>query len=372
MKRFLVLDFARLAAPVCVVSSLGLGAIANDSSAASTRSAQATDAFERVLDQTRSRIAALPADDEFWQQVAPTVDALMARSEAALRNGRRELAQLTFAYAVENVAAQRFLLAHAAERAEFERFEALWHERDRAFDAAALAKVRARAEALQSACVRALGEAAFAKLRVNLDASLDYGRATDAATGVFYLGLAEAQAEFVEQLGALASPTDAAAPPVRALAAELDALERELVALYRPPLSIDRHAEFIAASGTLKEARVLDQAGLRFGALLRHGQAVQRCAALRATPGTDAPERNALEQRIATLASELTKLPFDASIGRIFAQRADELVEHGDLAAAATFADALAAHLATFRAPAAPVTRPTPELDVTLVRWPFT
>lgn len=369
MKRILASSLASAVARTCLVSLVGT---AVTESTASAQSVQAVDPLEHALGETRSRIAAIPAADEFWPQVAPMVDALLARTETAASKGRRELALLTYAYAVENVAAERFLLAHPAERAELERFEALWRERDRAYDAAALAKWRARAEALRPAIVRAIGEAAFAKLRVNLDASLDYGRATDAGTGLFYLGLAEAEAEFVEQLGTFAAATQRPAPPARALAAELDALERELVALYRPPLSIEHHSEFIAASGTLKEARVLDDAGLRFGVLLRHGQAVQRCAALRASLGTAAIDSDALGKRLATLEGELAKLPFDASIGRVFAQRADELVENGDLAAASSFADALAAHLATFTAPLAPVARAAPELDVTLVRWPFT
>lgn len=332
----------------------------------------AADPLVRVLAETRAWIATVPASDELWPQLAPTVDALLARTDGALEKGRRELALLTFAYAVENVAAERFLLAHAADLETLKRFEAVWRGRDTAFDAPALAKWRTRVSALRPAATRALGEAALGKLRIQLDASLDYGRATDTTSGLFYLGLAEAQAEFVEQLEAFATPSALPEPPARALAAELDALERELVAHYRPPLSIDRHAEFIAASSAIKEARVLDVAGFRLGALLRHGQAVQRCAALRPSPAVETLTRDALEPRIAALESELAKLPFDTSIGRIFAQRAFELVEAGDFASASSFAAALAAHVATFTAPVEPKARPTPELDVTLVRWPFT
>ncbi len=58
-------------------------------------------------------------------------------------------------------------------------------------------------------------------------------------------------------------------PALRSVRPEIEALESDLLTLYRPPVSIDRHQEFIVANSTLKEARELDAAGLRYGALLR-------------------------------------------------------------------------------------------------------
>jgi hypothetical protein len=329
---------------------------------------QFADPLAKALAEVRTSVATFPAADSLWPQIAPTVETLLARTESAAAKNRPELALLTFAYAFEDVAAQRFVLAHADARDDLARLEALWHARQSAFEESALKELRERTDALRPALVRALAEAALGKARANFDASLEYGRATDAGTGLFYLGLAEAQAEFIECLAAFSAPAERRALPERALRGELDALERELVALYRPPVSIDRHAEFITASGTLKEARALADAGLRLGALLRHAQAVQRFAALKGS----ASDAGSLAERTAALAAQLAASPFDASIGRVFAQRADELRESGDLAASASFVAALEAHLAALTSPATPLPSVAPELTVTLVRWPFT
>ena len=95
----------------------------------------------------------------------------------------------------------------------------------------------------------------------------------------------------------LPEPCRGAAPPrggggrpaLRSLGPELDALEREMLSAYRPPASIDRHPQFIAASSALKTARELDAAGLRYGALLRYLQATLRFAAVREPARSPSP-----------------------------------------------------------------------------------
>jgi hypothetical protein len=131
---------------------------------------------------------------------------------------------------------------------------------------------------VQPAALRALGEAALPQLRVYYDASLEYGRNTMPDSGLFYLGSAQAQRDFVAFARTLAERSSARAPAVRALEPELDALDKEMLAAYRPPLSIDKHPQFITASSLLKEARELDAARLRYGALLRYLQAAYRFA----------------------------------------------------------------------------------------------
>src|SRR5690349_18598874 len=76
------------------------------------------------------------------------------------------------------------------------------------------------------------------------------------------------------------------APAVRSIRVEIDALQAELLTAYRPPASIDRHPEFIAASANLKEARELDGASRYYAALLRYLQAASRIARLRPVPAS--------------------------------------------------------------------------------------
>jgi hypothetical protein len=217
-----------------------------------------------------------------------------------------------------------------------------------------------------------LAEAAGAQVKVYYDASVDYGRSTTPDSGLYYLGAALAQKQWVGFLRGLSWPAPGAPPPVRPLAGEMDALETELLAAYRPPASIDRHRDFILASSALKEARELDAAGLSHGALLRYLQAVQRVAPLRASTGADAAATRA---RLQALAVRLGAGGIDHSIGTLFLEAAEsDLAEHpSDAALAGAVAtDVLPRYFAALE-PAAP--RPPaqePAVTVTLVRWPYT
>jgi hypothetical protein len=160
---------------------------------------------------------------------------------------------------------------------------------------------------------------------------------------------------------------------VRAIPQELDALEKELLAAYRPPASIDKHREFIVASATLKEARELDTAGLRHGALLRYLQAALRVAPLRAA---SAPLDPVLVARQLTTAEErLSATGVDHTIGQLFVEmaRADVAAAGPNPATASTIVtDVLPRYLAALEpAPAGPPPE-APRVTVTLVRWPYT
>ncbi len=229
--------------------------------------------------------------------------------------------------------------------------------------------------AVAPAAARALGEAALSQVRVYYDSSLEYGRNTMPSQGLFYLGLAEAQREFVMFSRTLSPAVRPDPPSVRGLGPELDSLEGEMLEAYRPPASIDRHAEFIAASSTLKEARELDAAGLRYGALLRYLQAAQRFSLLRGA-GT-AVGREVLSARLRELDARLAAGRVDDSLGRLFLESAQAEVAGAapgaDAPAAAAIAgDVLPRYFAALEpaSPAAP--RPAPEVTVTLVRWPYT
>ncbi len=126
--------------------------------------------------------------------------------------------------------------------------------------------------------------------------------------GFFYIGAALGQREFVDFLPTLHEPAPKPAPALRSLDAEMDALEADLLAAYRPPAAIDRHPEFIGASSTLNEARELDAAGLRYGALLRYLQAALRVAPLRPAPAA-APSAADVEKKLRELEARLSAQP---------------------------------------------------------------
>jgi len=320
-----------------------------------------------------------PSKDENWQQLKSAVEPMLIRARAALESGRRYLALQRFAPVRVNLAASKWAASRpAAEKNEAAGFEAAWKHMGSVLKADLEPARPSALEGVTPAAVRAVGEASIPQIRAYYEAALEYGRATSPETGLYYVGLAQAQKDFVDFCRKISTSGGGSVPPLRSLEPELDALETELLALYRPPASIDRHSDFIGASATLKEARELDAAGLRHGALLRLLLAAQRAAALKppdpATPDAVRAALDDLERRVAAPG-------VDHSIARIFVEAArsdlDGTTEPAPgtargAAAAAIVRDVLPRYFAAL-APAGPrAPRAAPEVTVTLVRWPYT
>lgn len=294
---------------------------------------------------------------------------VITRAEDALRDGRRLLALQRFSIARTNLEAAAWAATRPAEEHKDDaQFEAEW----RRFGAS-LPKSRPNLESIHPAAIRAMAEIAVPQVREFYDASLLYSRNTSPETGLFYLGSSTAQLSFIDFARKLALKPDGRLPPVRSLAGDIDSLQRELLAAYRPPASIDRHAEFIAASSTLKEARELDAAGLHYGALLRYLEAARRVGQIRGTP----IETEAINARLRDYQSKLNA-GIDHSVARLLIETAQS-----DLAAPPKGGPAVATSIATWALPryftaigpanAAKAAAPLPDaVTVTLVRWPYT
>ncbi len=248
-------------------------------------------------------------------------------------------------------------------------------------DDLAAAPAEAPSRTWQPAAARAVGETALAQVRPFYESSLEYGRSTTPDAGLFYLGSAQAARDFVRMSRTLSVAPKGAPPSLRSLAPELDALEGELLGTYRPPVSIERHPEFIAASSTLNDARRLDAAGLRYGALLRYLQAAQRTRLLRSSPAVDPA---ALGKSLREMEGRLASAKGDQSLGRIFLESAAEdlagakgappgtTTPRPGAAAAAVLQDVMPRYFAALEPPRSTASRPPAEVTVTLVRWPFT
>lgn len=334
------------------------------------------DLLSAEIDRWSAYVQAHTSTDEMWTQVKQATEPALGRARESLRDGRRLLALQRLAAARLNLAATVYLQERGeAERKDTAGLEAEWVRMGRVLKDDLGATSPRAFEGVSPAALRALGEAALPQVRVFYDASLEYGRSTTPQYGLFYLGVARAQQEFAALCRKLSVPSTRHAPAVRALSGELDALEAETLAAYRPPASIDKHGEFIAVSAAIKEARELDVAGLRFGAMLRYLQAAQRLAALRPVP----PEldRGALAARLTEFQTRLSEGGVDHSIGELLIEAAQ-----ADLAsaapggspatAAAIVSDVMPRYLAALE-PARPApARPAPKVTVTLVRWPYT
>jgi hypothetical protein len=356
---------------VAALSALALAGLVS----ARVPAGEKNDLIGSELAHWRSFIASAPGGDEIADDTKANAPATLDRVDDARTLGLERLALLRWAYAREPLSATEYLLGRSAEvRHANGAFEAEWKRLGEQLRGDLRTPPPDAMAGVAPALVRALGETALMQVRVYYDASLEYGRNTMPDAGLYYLGAAQAQRDLAALCRRMGAPSRLEAPAVRSLSPELDALERDLLAAYRPPASLDRHREFIQASATLKEAREQEAAGLRYGALLKYLQAVQRFAPLR--PGASVPDAATLAAGVDAFAARLDPR-VDHSLGLYFveAARADlaRATEKAPPAiAAAVVADVAPRYFAALGpAPAVPP-RAAPRLTVTLVRWPYT
>ncbi len=344
--------------------------------------AKAEDPVAAEIARWNAVLSSVPAEaggaaGAIWDDARKSAGTVLARADQALRDGRRLLAIQRLAAAREVAGAARYVVSREAPvRNELARFEAEWRAAGERLGKELQKPEPGALSSLAPAALRAIGEASLPQVKVYYEASVEYGRATVFDSGLYYIGSAFAQSELP---GVLAGLSDGAkplpAPPLRALEPELAALESEILAAYRPPASLDRHADFIRASSAVKEARELDALGLRYGALLRYLQAVQRFAPVRAG-AAQASGASAFERRVAEHDERLRSSGRDDSIGRLFLETAQALAGPGEgrdpALANAIVENVLPRYFAALEPAPAPAPRPAARATVTLVRWPYT
>ena len=316
-------------------------------------------------------LATHQSSGEIWKQVQESTRSNLADASEALANGRRALALQKLVSVRVNLSAMEYLDTRPPSELDAAGFQAEWKRMGEVLHGELATPKPDAFAGIRPAVARAFAEAASLQIRAFYDAGLDYGLNTMTQSGLYFAGGAQAQRDFVALAGTFLPPSPKPLPRLAPLAPQLDAFEDALLAAYVPPASIDRHPDFIAASAALKEARELDAAGLRDGALYKYLQAAQRLPVVR--NGADVPGR------LAALEKRLDESPVDSSIGQLYLE-----IARADLAAAApdrpaTAAAAIAddvlpryfAALAVGPRPS-PTPRPPAEVTVTLVRWPYT
>ena len=331
----------------------------------------------RAIAEAAAMFAAETSTDQLWTDAKAAIDSNLKEAQSAMAAGRRWLALERLAQARQALLATRFALRHPAERADLAAFEREWTRLGATLGSAA--PPAARLDTIHPAALRALAEVAMPQVRINYDAGLEYGRNTQPEYGLYYVGVADAQRQFVALARTLTPPAadGRTVPPLRSLASEIAAVQGDLLSLYQPPASVDRHSEFIVASSALKEARQYDGLGLRHAALLRLLQGTQRTAMLHAAAGRDSA---AIAQQMKELRTRLENGRVDHSIGLLMLERAEAALDANTPAGRQTAEAIVTAVMPGYFAavgPAPPSASPTrasntPLVTVTLVRWPFT
>ena len=312
---------------------------------------------------------------ELLASLKTDIEPAMAGTEKALREGLTLLAFHRLAAVQGQLAAAAYLaLRPATQRKDPMEFEREWSRMGSELRTdLATAPSPAALDGVRPVAVRAAGEAAMFKVRVLYESSLEYGRNTMPESGLYYIGAALAQEQFAALCRSMSAPTGLGEIRPRSLQGELDALQGELLLAYRPPASIDRHRQFIAANAAIKEARELDTAGLRYGALYRYLEAVLRVSLARTTP---LPQAETLRGLLREAEPRLSATGLDHSIGRVYFQSAQANLDAalgGDPAVTSAIVSFVLPRYFAALEPEPP--RPAPPkaaVTVTLVRWPYT
>jgi hypothetical protein len=230
------------------------------------------------------------------------------------------------------------------------------------------------------AAVRALAEVARARTEPLLEGGHGFAISTKPEDGLFYVGEAQAQAEFAEFCAGLHLPPAAHPLPLRSLLPELLALQEKANAAFQPPRSIDLHARFIALNSTIKLARELDASKFYSGAMYQYLDAVRHYGML-SMPAVDAAKQAKLKEALARAQRKLEGSKDDDSILQILMQRSASQVAHADgsapsadewRSAQVTIEQVVPAYYAARKAPPALHRTTGKTVDLTVVRWPYT
>jgi hypothetical protein len=333
------------------------------------------DPLAREIDRWATFLRETKSADENWAQVRQATEPVIAKAREALRDRRRLLALQRLAAARMYPAGFSWILSIPAEqRKTIGQLDDEWGRTGRFLKTELGGVSPGSFSGIHPAAVRAIAEATIPQVRAYYDASLEYGKNTRPDDGYLYLGAARAQRDLIDLCRRLSTSSALRPPPLRSVASELDALEGDLLAAYRPPAAIDKHSDFIAASAVLKEARELDAAALRYGAMLRYLVAAQRAALLRPSPPALTPAE--LAAKMGAFHDRLRTGGVDHTIGRLFLETAEADVQRPDPekppVASAIVGDVLPRYFAALEPLRSEPAKPAPRATVTLVRWPYT
>ena len=163
-----------------------------------------SDPLARAIAEAASAFAAETSTDPLWTDAKGGIETSLNDAQRALAAGRRWFALERLSQARQSLLATRFALRHPAERARPRgvRTRVDAPRRD-AWERGARA---GPLDTMRPAALRALAEVAMPQVRINYDAGLEYGRNTQPEYGLYYVGVADAQRQFVALARTLTAP----------------------------------------------------------------------------------------------------------------------------------------------------------------------
>lgn len=263
----------------------------------------------------------LPAPEE------ESVAALLTRSERAAQAGHGFLSLHLLQNAVPLMAGYKF--RQSKGKADMPVLEREWHRLGPELTARQRKLVLTRRLPL---AVQAVLERALIQVQPNYQASLQYGQEAGVESGLFYLGFAQGQLDFIEFCRTLKF-TAPAVTPLPAPAPALAALEAEVLAAYRKYDTSEQHSAFIRVNSLLKVAQDLAKEHRNSGVWLQVFEARRAFAAI-LPDGAENLDATALRQQSASVRAQLTRAAGDQSLGWLYWQLAETALTGDDLKSA--------------------------------------
>jgi hypothetical protein len=315
------------------------------------------------IDSLQHSLKDRPITVKEFPALGASINTTLQSAAGVLQAGSAYLALEKLVQAADNLAGARVFAEKSDSVKTLDEFEAEWRKAE-----AAIA-LPAHNWAPAPAAVRAISEVAGARATPLLEGARGFAAATAPRDGLFYLGEAQAQADFARFCASLNLRRKGRPLVLRSLLPELLALQEKANAAFQPPRSIEQHPRFIALNSTLKLARELDAAKFYAGALYQYLEAVRHLGMLDAAPGEpgDARTIDALRTKLYTRD--------DDSIADLFLQRAAAQAggTEDERKSARVIATVVIPAYQAARKPAAGLPRRSAKtIELTLVRWPYT
>jgi hypothetical protein len=201
-------------------------------------------------------------------------------------------------------------------------------------------------------------------------------RVNNFSSALYYVGNSEGQSEVIGFYKSLNLPRTGVPFALRSVLPELGPLQNRTTAAFKPPQSIEQHADFIRLNATLKQVGELDAANLYAGALYQYLDAVQQFGKL-SSATSDAQKQSKLKADVREMRARLGASKQDSSLAQLFLQRAESRLAKspGDddwKTIAAIVEQVMPAYFAMLKPAPLQELPAVAGVTVTLVRWPYT
>jgi hypothetical protein len=338
------------------------------------------DKISREIEKSTKVLEAIPKSNQELERIRPYVAGLLDSAGKALKAGHLYVALEQLERASTILAGGQATLHQPGDQQDAaDDFESQWRRTD-----AELKTFEQRYSESDKTpaplAILAMAQTDWVRMRVLYNAGRGFADATSPSEGFFYLGQAKGSAAFAEFCRSLKFLKVHAPPSLHSLGPEIRLLEEKIMTVYKPPHSIEHHAEFVRLHSALKEAGDLESAHLYAGALYKYLDALQLFAALESpAPGSDRADD--LQERLSQARERLANANTDQSIAQTFVERADLALDAGSSEAdrvkgmqtAQAILDlVLPAYSAALEKEQPLAAPPAHAIKVTLVRWPYT